>query len=164
MHGQRLGPGGVWALSPPPRPYLAPSLPLSLQPTLVPTRLEARLGALLSSVPPPGVVTQPGVGQLKFVCRAQALLALPPLFCHYPAATLGLCQSGHRGASGPEKGWRLPPPVGREKGGLPSPESTLGSQTHVRVPARSSLLGLSSVASGDDRVPPSAVFRGNGVA
>lgn len=54
MHGQRLGPGGVWALSPPPRPYLAPSLPLSLQPTLVPTRLEARLGALLSSVPPRG--------------------------------------------------------------------------------------------------------------
>lgn len=53
--------------------------------------------------------------------------------------------------------------MGREKGGLLSPESTLGSQTRVRVPARSSLLALSSVASGDDRVPPSAVFRGNGV-
>lgn len=42
--------------------------------------------------------------------------------------------------------------------GLPSPESNLGSQVCTRVPALGSLMALFSVASGDSRVPPSAVF------
>lgn len=65
-----------------------------------------------------------------------------------------------RVTSRPEKGWRPRGPGGEVD--LPNPESALVSQTCDRVPALGSLLTVSSVASGDNRVPPSAMCREEG--